>query len=575
MSNTLNINHQLYEKNYSLVGKISLQKYPIILQKNKIMTDSHKKHRIKDLFTPDDPKKDDKMDEYDTLLNKYQLTIHGNKNYNKKKKSKLEFRCIIMKNNPKLIYHNKHLYNGEIKKRINIGADTFSYAPKYDYIKPRLLSGPKWKSSEGRKQKKIDIDIRNYYMNRIDFVKNADSKCLVNMNKTTQRGDFLTLNNFKARNAKCFNNNEKVEKKKANKKKKKNKPLFINIPQNEIKNKNSKDIIISHTTRNKNNSNDTAIFHTYSYKNLDKFSKTYNNFNIKLKSNKIISEEEKSKKIKEREREKEKQKQKNNSSSNNRNDKLNNTETIKYNNIINNFTKNSAPDFGKIISREQVKKAKGEDFHKIPFIIPNYSLVRERSLAMAIYKKRKKEKINTRAKYMEGIDYKIKYDPDKIMDKCNNHINIAGPNFNYMLTRDVSQKCSLPSYMRNIYDRGSIYRITEKTLRLNKYKEGKLTPATSSFLPKRSYNKIININLIKSHTFKEKVKDEYINEKKENLKTEIERKNNEEEIEFLKDLGALTQFENFTYKSIPSDRKKKNYNKNWIKQNIKNIISIY
>ena len=193
---------------------------------------------------------------------------------------------------------------------------------------------------------------------------------------------------------------------------------------------------------------------------------------------------------------------------------------------------------------------------------------------MAIYKKKRKEKTNTRAKYMEGIDYKIKYDPDKIIDKCNNHVNIPGPNFNYMLSRDFSEKSTLPSYMKTIHDRGSIYRITEKALRLNRYKEGKLTPASSSFMPKRSYNKIININIIKSHDFKEKLKDEYINEKKEKLKSEIERKNNEEQIEFLKDLGVLSQFENFTYKSIPTEKKEKKYTKNWIKKNIKNILSI-
>jgi len=65
---------------------------------------------------------------------------------------------------------------------------------------------------------------------------------------------------------------------------------------------------------------------------------------------------------------------------------------------------------------------------------------------------------------MGEIDYKIKYDPNKIIDKCNNHVNIQGPNFNYMLSRDYSQKNSLPSYMKDIYDRGSVYRITEKGL---------------------------------------------------------------------------------------------------------------
>ena len=555
MSKYININKQIYEKNYSLVGRISLQKYPILLQIDKIIKGSQKKHRIKDLFTPDDPKKDDKIDEFDTLFNKYQLTINENKNHHKKKKSKLEFCCKLMKNNPKLLYHNKHCYSGNIKKKLTIESDTFSYAPKYDYIKPRLLSGPCWKNSKGRKAKKSNIDIRNYYINKLDFFKHSDSKCLVNMRNTTKRGNFLSGNNFnRLKSEKSFN--IKKIKNNINSNENTKKTLFINLSsKNKIKSN------ISETTRNKNNKNNKDSILN---KPTDRFSKTYSNFNIKLKHKKNLLEEEKS--------------NKESNLSNNKCDKLNKTETIN-NNISNTINiKNSAPDFSKIISREQVEKAKGEQFYQIPFIVPNYSLVRERPLAMTIYKKRKKEKKTLRTKYMGEIDYKIKYDPDKIIDKCNNHVNIQGPNFNYMLSRDYSQKNSLPSYMRDIYDRGSVYRITEKALKLNKYKEGKMANATSSFLPKRSFNKIININMINSHDFKETIKDEYINEKKKVLKTEIERKNNEDQIEHLKDLGLLTQFENFTYKSIPIERKKynenKKNNKNWIHHSLRNLLSI-
>lgn len=119
-------NHlELHEKNYSLIGRISLQKYPILYQKDKIIKGVHKKHKIKDLFSPDEPKKDNNMEEIFSLFNKYKLRAKGNDNSNKKKKSKLEFQCKLMKNNPKLSYHNRHLYSENKKKKIVVESDIF------------------------------------------------------------------------------------------------------------------------------------------------------------------------------------------------------------------------------------------------------------------------------------------------------------------------------------------------------------------------------------------------------------------------------------------------------------------
>lgn len=73
-----------------------------------------------------------------------------------------------------------------------------------------------------------------------------------------------------------------------------------------------------------------------------------------------------------------------------------------------------------------------------------------------------------------------------------------------MLSRDNENKSSLPSYMNNIHDRGSFYRITEKSLKMNKFYDGKMANASSSFIPKKSFNKIVNINMISSHILKKK-----------------------------------------------------------------------
>ena len=258
-----------------------------------------------------------------------------------------------MKNNPKLIYHNKHLHNENKRKLETI---TISYCPKYDYIRPRLLSGPCWKNTKGRKEKKINIDKRNYYTTHLDFLKN--SKCLVNMNKTTQRGEFINETDIRLRNEKSF---EGKKRNKRNKNKKINKyksiSLFVNISNN---NKNKK----PQTLRNKNN--DSQMI-----KSKEIFSKTYNNFNIHLKTKKNILEEENKILLKN---------DKNNTSN------FNNSTNKNIDKKINN-TKINAPDFNKFLSREQIDKIKEDKLYKIPFIIPNYTLVRERPLVMAIYKK--------------------------------------------------------------------------------------------------------------------------------------------------------------------------------------------
>ena len=58
------------EKNYSLIGKISMEKYPIILQKDRILKGETKKFIIKDLFHPDQPKEEIKsIDDYNKFAN--------------------------------------------------------------------------------------------------------------------------------------------------------------------------------------------------------------------------------------------------------------------------------------------------------------------------------------------------------------------------------------------------------------------------------------------------------------------------------------------------------------------------
>jgi hypothetical protein len=47
--------------------------------------------------------------------------------------------------------------------------------------------------------------------------------------------------------------------------------------------------------------------------------------------------------------------------------------------------------------------------------------------------------------------------------------------------------------------------MTEKALKMNNFSDGKFSTAFTSFWPKKSFNKIINLNLLNSAKFKENV----------------------------------------------------------------------
>ena len=490
------IKRRFSEKNYSLIGKISLEKYPIILQKDKIIKGVKRKIQIKDLFHPDQPKEEIKtIEDYNTFSN-YKLSLtgaNGIDNYNSKQK--VDFSFKHMSTNPKFFYHNKHLALVDKLKNIVLQVDNFTYAPKYDFIKPRLLTGPNWEYVGGRKKEKIVYDKRDYYIKHEEVLhKSNNIKCLVNMNKTPQRIEFIKQKNIKYKNEKKFMKNK-------NKNKTKNKKIPFTSRNNESRKK--------------------------IYKLLNKCTKENITNEKKEKNNKKLEK------------------------------------------------KNHSIDFKKIISREEVEKIKEAKYFKIPFITPNYSLVEDRLITPIPYQSGTYTKSfkNQNKQQIEGYDYKLNYSPDKYISRINNHIEPQPPNFSYMFHRagdwsKNSKKNPLPFYMRDIYDRNSCQIMTEKSLKQNKFKEGKISGAISTFLPKKSFNRIININLINSKNFKEKTNDDYIEEKKEFLKEKIQLRNKKSEIVDLKNFGTLDKFENFTFKTI--DKRE-----NVVKTNsMKNILKI-
>ncbi len=537
---------------YSIAGKNSAQKYRLILHKDEILKNEDKKHKIKTIFTPNESFD---YEEYNNTLEMLKIYNKDNKlnnsndeNFNLKK----EFL-----NKEKYKFHNKHMKELDKKKNNSVN-NLIRYYPKYDYIYPKILTGPSWESLKGRtnsnskennynnkNSNKNNInsnntinsdennDNRNYEItNNEDYnnnIKNgkkinkydsynddlnilnyySPSKCLVNMDKTTQRGEFTISHDIRIRTDKPFNKNF-IKYKKNNKLLKKSNLLLF---QNKIK---------------------------------------------KIKLSKLS-----------------KIKLQNESLSNNINSSIssyNNKTNINYH-TQNNSKKNliKTIDFEKIMSREQIDKIKNKKIKSIPFIFPNYNLVTDRTITKVIYSKPivNKRKI----KIMKGIDSLINYNPDKVINKIDNHSEIKVPNFNLMNSRfDKKNKSKLPIYMQNLHDRKSVDTINEKSLKLNNFSNSKFLNPSNSFWPKRSYNNIINLNLLKNNSLNYgKFKDESLEKQKNILKTELNfiYKDKDELI----NEGALKRFDNITYKTIHNTIKDK-HNKNEIEKIIQKYAKL-
>lgn len=159
------------------------------------------------------------------------------------------------------------------------------------------------------------------------------------------------------------------------------------------------------------------------------------------------------------------------------------------------------------------------------------------------------------------------YDPDRILDKVNNHITPSTPNFDLMTSRPTSTPGDpLPFYMKNIFTRQSGNALTEKSLKMNNFSDGKFAKTTDSFWPKKSHNKIINLNLLNSAKFLENVMSKK-NKQGENdptgqneLNTYIDKslKFYNKNFEDLLKESMLTKFDNVTYKSIKRPKRSGN-----------------
>lgn len=537
---------------YSLAGKHSAEKFNNIVHKNEILKGEHKKARTHDLFKPDDPKLTNLEDHLDAFkMYSFEDNVFK-KIDNKRKKIENSKKLKNQRTNFRYFFHNKHCESIEERKRKLVPEPACTrYHPNYNYIWPKLITGPKWKNISGRKEKISKVDNRDFLINNLDnydkyIINSGDTKCFVNMNKTTQRGSFIDFKDLRLKTEKPF----------------------IKL----TKSKRKYDLV---SDLNNGGFAKTFIngFHRYNILNEKKNRKQNNKkhlINLKINpklsnltalnnSGQIFEKSEKKKKYEILKDDKDKntiteisfyklKKRKNAKSFINSENAIMGSDDQANNNI-----KNTAPDFSKLLSREQREKIKGYKTNIIPYIVPNYSFIKERNVVMVIYKKENNIK-KYKNKESIGLDSSLNYNPDSFIDKCNNHLTPKVPRFKNMISRPNKKGSPLPFFMQQIHDRRSIDIITDKSLQLNQYKDGKYIPASNSFFPKKSFNNIINVGFSNSKSFKENNNDEDIQSKKKQIMNKLSL--NHINYEELVKEGALRKFDNFSYKTILKEKRK-------------------
>ena len=433
---------------YSAIGRISAERFPMILIKDQILKGRYKKKKMKDYFSTEEDINNNNIkiiiDEGIDIFN------NGYKGKTKLKKRKKEI-CEpnAKKNIPEEYkYHNLHhkdLFNNNKRLKYQSNLSSVIYDPKKDFVWAKTLTGPQWNLLCGRDNDlifKSDIEAISpkddkYKKNIINTNKNKLNSYYslrrgVPMDKMTQRGIIPIYYDLRIRNDRPFiiNNNKTVN------------PTNLNILNNLAKTKSYK-LIKKEELSQLNNiiSNSEISFNQTT-------SQTQNHNFSKNKLKKIYSSPE-------------------------------------INHSIN---------FSKSLSREQYNYIKRNREGIRPFFNPKYDLVEPRSLTMVSYKKNKDK---SSSKRLIGIDTNLFFDPDKVINKINNHKENNVPNFKFMTSKN-GEEGNLPSHMNNIFNRASLEIITEKGLKMNNYSESEMKNDYSDFCQKKSFNRLINYDLLKN-----------------------------------------------------------------------------
>ena len=154
---------------------------------------------------------------------------------------------------------------------------------------------------------------------------------------------------------------------------------------------------------------------------------------------------------------------------------------------------------------------------------------------------------------LQKMDNSYFFNPYKTLDKYNNHKGIHAPNFNLMTSRPDDNN-PLPVYMKQIYNKSSCYNITSLSLKMNNFSNSTFSNIHTCFFPKKSYNQLINLNLLNSQKFLENISrnKNILIDKYPDIGKSI-KFYNKNYYDLLKD-ELLSRFDNITYKTIERNK---------------------
>ena len=498
---------------YSITGRNLVQRFALILKKDEILSGNLKKAFYGDYFTTDE----NKLDEDNNIKKNNKIDIFSveyDKLKEEKNKIKTEENMVknanlcthyILAEKDRYKFHQNH--HKEIERNIRLinrknVNNLVSYHPKMDFIWKKTITGPKWNLLKGRSLNNTED---NFYKNNLNdktktkgkknfiFSEKFNDINAINMNKQTRRGTLPVSYDCRIRYDVQFipkiGLNETTDNKFPNNVNKKNKKIK--------KNKFSKTL------------DKIDNFNNIKKEKQQKYLKTYNNNFHKNHSPKLFEQNNEADK-----------KYRINTS----NTKSSLGSNLKGNKLINKKNHLLAPldkdtfnktiDFSKILPRSMnVFVQKKADISTPPFSNPSYKYTEPRCISMVSYSKNMRDKITKKKKFI-GIDPQIFLDPNKVLNFVNNHKKVSAPKFDIMSGR-IQNEGPLPAYMINVCDRRSIETMTDKGLKMNNYSNSNFHSANfSMFKPKKSFNKVINLTIMKNDN-------EKIDEELKNINEEV------------------------------------------------------
>jgi hypothetical protein len=303
---------------FSRAGRNSAEKYNILVRKDEILG-GLKKKVLKDIFTPDDNNKNYDDGEEDIDIFKVE------KNDKKDLKIREGHAKVSQKVKPKSEIAKYLETRKKVRNKSENPACT-KYNPKNEFVWKKTITGPKWEQSIKRNYSKIQREERDlpFYNSHTEF--KVEGRNFVDLARQTRRASF---GGSSAKPRKQRSNDSRSE------------FQCTNTNYNTVKNRTS----YSFYARDKNSAYDGKSVNMNTYSSGDESGSNYES------SNKRRTRGPFSKTLM------------NNTSSN-----------------PNRWVKLQAPDFKKIISREQLDKIYGDKRTIIPFSFPNFKWTRPSNL---------------------------------------------------------------------------------------------------------------------------------------------------------------------------------------------------